>query len=58
MCACLCDWSFSAVYEMLGETVLRNGEYQMMVPPNSQVFFGREFYSVRANGILHFHRIF
>ena len=47
----------SAVYEMVGQTVMRNREYHMMVPPDSQVFFGREFFNVRANGVLHFYRI-
>ena len=47
----------SAVYELLGSTIMRNREYHMMVPPNAQIFFGREFYTVRANEILHFHRI-
>ena len=58
VCAVVVTVGGSAVYEMLGQTVLRNREYHMMVPPDSQVYFGREFYNVRANGVLHFYRIY
>ena len=47
----------SAVYEVMGQTVMRNKEYYAMVPPKAQVFFGREYWTCLANGILHFHRI-
>ena len=49
--------SRSGVYEVMGQTVMRNKEYYAMVPPGAQVFFGREFWTCLANGILHFHRI-